>query len=185
MLGIVLILGVPIKLFKGLTGQKFWQKTCRKLDSGSAESCESGYHQGFCCFSNIRSILTHCLVPMADIWIKHKVVSSNTYSLIQFGETCGKNTLSLPFFAVGLWERTCEKNKINSSHFILAISTPIKCKEKLKSGQQERWTVTRMMSDGRGVPRAHRWLFSQPWFSIQNGDFISGRVWKQACSFPK
>lgn len=110
-----------------------------------------------------------------------KYLLINTYSL----ETRGKNTLSLPFFAAGLWERTCGKNKINGFHFILAISTPIKCKEKLKSGQQERWTVTRMMSDGRGVPRAHRWLFSQPWFSIQNGDFISGRVWKHDCSFPK
>lgn len=110
-----------------------------------------------------------------------KYLLINTYSL----ETRGKNTLSLPFFAAGLWERTCGKNKINGFHFILAISTPIKCKEKLKSGQQERWTVTRMMSDGRGVPRAHRWLFSQPWFSIQNGDFNSGRVWKHDCSFPK
>lgn len=72
---------------------------------------------------------------MADIWTKHKVVSSNTYLLIHFGGAHSKNTLSLLFFLVGLWERTCGKNKINSFHFILAIPTPIKRKEKLKSGQ--------------------------------------------------
>lgn len=35
---------------------------------------------------------------MADIWIKHKVVLSNTYLLIHSGETHSKNTLSSTFF---------------------------------------------------------------------------------------
>lgn len=101
MLGIVLILfqrGALEELFKGFTGQNFWQKTCRKLDLGSAESCESDYHRGFSHFSNTCRVVALCLVPMADIWTKHKVVSSNTYSLIHFGETHSKKHIKLAFF---------------------------------------------------------------------------------------
>lgn len=97
-------------IHRHVTDQNFWQKTCRKLDLGSAESCKTDYHRGFSCFSNIHSIWTHCLVPMADIWIKHKVVSSNTCLLIHFGEPHSKNTLSTLFCFFGgfmgkdMWE---------------------------------------------------------------------------------
>lgn len=50
---------------------------------GCAENCESDYRCGFCCFSNVCIALTHCLIPMANIWMKRKIVSSNTYTLIQ------------------------------------------------------------------------------------------------------
>lgn len=98
-----------------------------------AENCESDYHCGFCCFSNVCSSLAQCLIPMANIWMKHKIVSSNTYKLIHFGEIWRRNTLFQWVYLGG----KCGENKINGFNFALANQTPIKLKEKLTSGQCE------------------------------------------------
>lgn len=68
-----------------------------------------------------------------NIWIKHKIVSSNTYKLIQLHEVRSKETL--PPISVNLLEGMRGENKINGFNFILANQIPIKLKEKLKTGQ--------------------------------------------------
>ncbi len=62
-------------------------------------------------------------------------MSSNTYTLIHFGEVQSKETFTP--VSVSLLEGTRGENKINGFNFILANQIPIKLKEKLKSGQCE------------------------------------------------
>lgn len=66
------------------------------------------------------------------MWTKHKIVSSNTYTLIHFGEVWSEETFTP--ISVGLLEGTRWENKINGFNFILANQILIKLKEKLKSG---------------------------------------------------
>ena len=100
-----------------------------------AENCESDYRCGFCLhFKPLKQF--HSLSTLTEnIWIKHKIVSSNTYKLIQLLEVRSKETL--PPISVSLLEGMRGENKINGLNFILANQIPIKLKEKLKTGQCE------------------------------------------------
>lgn len=86
-------------------------------------------------FPNVCSSLIQCSILRANIWMKHKIVSSNTNTLIHFREVGSIET----FTSVSLssLEGTCGENKINGFNFVLANQIPIKLKEKFKSGQFE------------------------------------------------
>lgn len=87
----------------------------------------------FVCILNVWSSFTQCLILTANIWIKHKIVSLNTYTFIYYRES--KETFTP--ISVSLLEGMHGENKSNGFSFILANQIPIKLNEKLKSDQRE------------------------------------------------